>query len=111
MLRKLDSCPGEKLINNMSAMQNSSTPARTCSTREPSWAEDFIDLSEFCQPSTIPIRMEDCADECITSPVNSAGEYFIIVFGEVILVTTNSVISILNHFEMGNVDFSFDKGV
>lgn len=55
--------------------------------------------------------MEDCADECITSPVNSAGEYFIIVFGEVILVTTNSVISILNHFEMGNVDFSFDKGV
>lgn len=62
-------------MNNMSAMQNSSTTARTCSTREPSWAEDFIDLSEFCRPSTIPTRMEDCADECSAS-ASSIGTHY-----------------------------------
>ncbi|XP_065214906.1 probable myosin light chain kinase DDB_G0279831 [Planococcus citri] len=55
----------------MSTMQNASTMSSICNTREPLWAEDFIDLSEFCQPSTIPTKMEDLADEHVTSPISS----------------------------------------
>lgn len=71
VLRRLDSCPGVLTASNMSTTQNSSTMSSICNTREPLWAEDFIDLTEFCQPSTIPTKMEDLADEHVTSPISS----------------------------------------
>lgn len=82
VLRKFDSCPGEKSLTNLSTMQNPSTVSRHCKTREPSWAEDFIDLTEFCQPSTIPIKMEDSVDECTASPItsNNTGWLTLILF-------------------------------
>lgn len=83
VLRKFDSCPAEKPVTNISTMQNSSTVSRHCNTREPSWAEDFIDLTEFCQPSTIPIKMEDSMDERLTSPINNSTGYYDFFFSVV----------------------------